>query len=197
MRKEWLLLKPDDEAVNRLVEFMGIDRFLARLLVTRGIDNEVEAMKFLNPDKTILHDSFLLRDMPLAVRTIIETRERNESIVIFGDYDVDGVTSTALLYLAMKKMGFDVSYYIPLRLEEGYGLSKDAIKDLRDQGHSLLITVDCGVTSFDEITYAKEIGFKVVVTDHHEVKDVLPPADAIVNPKRPDDDYPFKGLAGV
>ncbi|MDD4826243.1 MAG: DHH family phosphoesterase, partial [Mesotoga sp.] len=186
MRKEWLLLKPDDEAVNRLVEFMGIDQFLARLLVTRGIDNEVEAMKFLNPDKTVLHDSFLLRDMPLAVRTIIETRERKESIVIFGDYDVDGVTSTALLYLAMKRMGFDVSYYIPLRLEEGYGLSKDAIKDLRDQGHSLLITVDCGVTSFDEITYAKEIGFNVVVTDHHEVKDVLPPADAIINPKRPD-----------
>ncbi|WP_289058863.1 single-stranded-DNA-specific exonuclease RecJ [uncultured Mesotoga sp.] len=197
MRKEWLLLKPDDEAVNRLVDFMGIDAFLARLLVTRGIDNEVEAMKFLNPDKTILHDPFLLEDMPLAVRTIIETRDRNESIVVFGDYDVDGVTSTALLYLAMKRMGFNVSYYIPLRLEEGYGLSKDAIKDLRDQGHSLLITVDCGVTSFDEIKFAKEIGFNVVVTDHHEVKDLLPPADAVVNPKRPDDDYPFKGLAGV
>lgn len=197
MRKEWLLLKPDDEAVNRLVEFMGIDVFLARLLVTRGIDDEVEAMRFLNPDKTILHDPFILEGMQLAVRTIIETRERNESIVVFGDYDVDGVTSTALLYLAMKRMGFNVSYYIPLRLEEGYGLSKDAIKDLREQGHKLLITVDCGVTSFEEIKYAKEIGFNVVVTDHHEVKDILPPADAIVNPKRPDDNYPFKGLAGV
>ncbi|KUK80329.1 MAG: Single-stranded-DNA-specific exonuclease RecJ, partial [Mesotoga prima] len=197
MRKEWLLLKPDDEAVNRLVEFMGIDVFLARLLVTRGIDDEVEAMRFLNPDKTILHDPFILEGMQLAVRTIIETRERNESIVVFGDYDVDGVTSTALLYLAMKRMGFNVSYYIPLRLEEGYGLSKGAIKDLREQGHKLLITVDCGVTSFEEIKYAKEIGFNVVVTDHHEVKDILPPADAIVNPKRPDDNYPFKGLAGV
>ncbi|HPM94735.1 MAG TPA: single-stranded-DNA-specific exonuclease RecJ [Mesotoga sp.] len=197
MRKEWLLLKPDDESVKRLVEFLGIDTFLARLLVTRGIKDEIEAMKFLNPDKTILHDPFILQDMTVAVRTIIGARDRDESIVIFGDYDVDGVTSTALLYLAMKRMGFNVSYYIPLRLEEGYGLSRDALKDLRDRGHSLLITVDCGVTSFGEIEYAREIGFDVVVTDHHEVKDILPPANAVINPKRPDDSYPFKGLAGV
>ncbi len=197
MRKEWLLQKPDDEAVDRLIEFMGIDVFLARLLVTRGITDEVEAMKFLNPNKTMLHDPFILKDMTLAVRSIIEARDRDQSIVIFGDYDVDGVTSTALLYLAMKDMGFKVSYYIPLRLEEGYGLSKDAIKELREKGHSLLITVDCGVTAFEEIRFAKEIGFDVVVTDHHEVKEALPPANAVVNPKRPDDPYPFKGLAGV
>ncbi|HNR79536.1 MAG TPA: single-stranded-DNA-specific exonuclease RecJ, partial [Mesotoga infera] len=113
MRKEWLLLKPDDESVKRLVEYLGIDTFLARLLVTRGIKDEIEAMKFLNPDKTILHDPFILQDMTVAVRTIIGARDRDESIVIFGDYDVDGVTSTALLYLAMKRMGFKVSYYIP------------------------------------------------------------------------------------
>ncbi|OAA31402.1 single-stranded DNA exonuclease RecJ [Kosmotoga arenicorallina S304] len=197
MRKEWVLHKPDDTQVSRLVEYLGIDPFLARLLVNRNITDEVEVNKFLNPDASLMHDPFLMKDMSTAIKTIIEAAERGNSIVIFGDYDVDGVTSTALLYLTMKKLGFNVSYYIPLRLEEGYGLSKDAITELYEQGHRLLITVDCGVTSVEEIKHAKELGFKVVVTDHHEVKESLPPAEAIVNPKRPDDEYPFKGLAGV
>ncbi|OAA20360.1 single-stranded-DNA-specific exonuclease RecJ [Kosmotoga sp. DU53] len=197
MRKEWVLLNADGTQVNHLVEYLGIEAFLAKLLVNRGITDVTEALKYLNPDRTLLHDPFLMKDMKKAVKTIIEAGERGDSIVVFGDYDVDGVTSTALLYLAMKKMGFNVSYYIPLRLEEGYGLSRAAIEELYSQGHRLLITVDCGVTSFDEIEFAKKLGLKVVVTDHHEVKDKLPLAEAIVNPKRPDDNYPFKGLAGV
>ncbi|AKI97105.1 single-stranded-DNA-specific exonuclease RecJ [Kosmotoga pacifica] len=197
MRKEWVLHRPDDTQVFRLVEYLGIDSFLAKLLVNRNITDEAEARKFLNPDASLMHDPFLMKDMSTAVKTIIESAERGDSIVVFGDYDVDGVTSTALLYLAMKKLGFNVSYYIPLRLEEGYGLSRDAITELYEKGHRLLITVDCGVTSVEEIKHAKELGFMVVVTDHHEVKDELPPADAVVNPKRLDDEYPFKGLAGV
>ena len=197
MRKEWVLLCPKSDAVKRLVDFLGLDPFIAGLLVNRGITDEDDALRFLNPDRNSLHDPFLMKDMEKAVRRVLDAREREESIMIFGDYDVDGVTSTALLYMAMRRMGFRVSCYIPLRLEEGYGLSKDALKDFKAQGHDLLITVDCGVTSFDEISYAKEIGLGVVVTDHHEVKDQLPLADAIINPKRPDDPYPFRGLAGV
>gem|GEM_PF-15858 len=197
MRKEWVLLSPKLKAVKRLVDFLGLDPFIAGLLVNRGITDEDEALKFLNPDRNSMHDPFLMKDMEKAVRRILDAREKDESIMIFGDYDVDGVTSTALLYMAMRRMGFRVSCYIPLRLEEGYGLSKDALREFRDQGQDLLITVDCGVTSFDEIGYAREIGLGVVVTDHHEVKDQLPDADAVVNPKRLDDPYPFRGLAGV
>jgi single-stranded-DNA-specific exonuclease len=196
MRKEWKLRKFDDTTVSRLMEYLGVDEFLARLLVKRDICDINEAMSFINPERSILHDPYLLEDMDKAVNTLLKAPE-NESIVVFGDYDVDGVTSTALLYLAMKKMGFNVHYYIPLRLEEGYGLSKEAIKELYDKGHRILITVDCGVTSVEEIKYAKNLGFKVVVSDHHEIKDSLPPAEAVINPKRPDDEYPFKGLAGV
>ncbi|TYB98205.1 MAG: single-stranded-DNA-specific exonuclease RecJ, partial [Kosmotoga sp.] len=167
MRKEWKLRKFDDTTVSRLMEYLGVDEFLARLLVKRDICYINEAMSFINPERRILHDPYLLEDMDKAVNTLLKAPE-NESIVVFCDYDVGGVTSTALLYLAMKKIDFNVHYYISLRNEEGYGLSKEEIKELYDKGHRILITVDCGVTSVEEIKYAKNLGFKVVVSDHHE-----------------------------
>lgn len=197
MRKEWVLRGSNEEKIKKMAESMNIDSFVAKLLINRGIEDIYEAKKFLNPRKEDLHDPYLFRDMEKAVKVILEAGKKEDPIVIFGDYDVDGVTSTALLYNSFKELGFNVGYYIPLRLEEGYGLNNESINDLKDQGYKLIVTVDCGVTSVEEVSFAKNIGMNVVITDHHETKDKLPPADAIINPKVAGERYPFLGLAGV
>ncbi|MDK2950875.1 MAG: single-stranded-DNA-specific exonuclease [Kosmotogales bacterium] len=197
MRKEWVLRGSNEEKIKKMAESMNIDSFVARLLINRGIEDIHEAEKFLNPRKEDLHDPYLFKDMEKAVKIILEAGQKKDPIVIFGDYDVDGVTSTALLYNSFKELGFNVGYYIPLRLEEGYGLNNESINDLKDQGYKLIVTVDCGVTSVEEVSFAKHLGMNVVITDHHETKDSLPPADAIINPKVLGENYPFLGLAGV
>lgn len=192
-----------------------IPEAVLKLLFSRGIFSkgknfEQEISNFLNPDyEKGLHDPFLLPDMDKAVKRIVIALDKKEKVVVYGDYDVDGVTSSALLADLFEKLKMNFEVYIPSRHDEGYGLSKEALKKLKENGADLVITVDCGVKSFDEIDYANEIGLEVIVTDHHEVEqvassqepvaseDVLLNAYAVINPKRADSKYPFKELAGV
>ncbi len=199
--KKWsLLYRPTDaaeEAVLGLSREVGVSKTMAKLLYTRGYCTAEQVKTFLNQDQTALHDPYLLLDAEPAVERVLLALERGEKIAIYGDYDVDGVTSVSLLYLYLTSKGADVGYYIPSRAHEGYGLSKPAIDRLHERDVKLMITVDTGITAIEEIDYAKEIGIETVVTDHHECRDELPRACAVVNPHRANDPYPFKELAGV
>lgn len=200
--KQWNLrtCMGDTETETRIAALaseLGVTPTMARLLDTRGYHTASLARAFLHQEETQLHDPFLLRDVEPAVKRIALALERGEKIAIYGDYDVDGVTSVSLLYLYLREKGADVGYYIPCRSREGYGLSNAAIDTLKERGVSLMITVDTGITAIDEIEYAKTIGIETVVTDHHECRQELPRAVAVVNPHRSDDTYPFKELAGV
>lgn len=168
---------------------------ISNLLVSRNITLHENAESFLNPSVEDLYNPFLLKDMERAIGRIDEGIERGEKIVIYGDYDVDGITSTSILYTALKKIGADVSYYIPERILEGYGINKKAIEYIKSIGTKLIITVDCGITAIEEVEYAKSIGIDIIVTDHHECKEEIPNT-IVINPKRKDCAYPFKELAG-
>lgn len=167
-----------------------------RILYGRGICKEEEKETFLKPGKEQMHSPFLLNDMDKAVERIQGAKIKKEHMVIYGDYDVDGVTSTSILYMFLKELGYDVSYYIPNRTEEGYGLNNGALDKIRQYG-TLVITVDTGIAATGEVAYGKSIGLDIIVTDHHECQEVLPDAYCIINPKRPDTTYPFDALAGV
>lgn len=169
---------------------------LLSVLESRGINGEENIDKFLSADIKDLRDPFDLKDMEKAVDIIIDIKNNKKNICIYGDYDVDGVTSTSLLYLAFKEIGIDVDYYIPLR-DEGYGLNKTAIKEIKDKGADLILTVDCGISSVDEVNYANEIGMDMIITDHHEINNELPKALCVINVKREDNKFSFKSLAGV
>jgi len=186
-----------DEAVRALADETGLSEIMASLLFTRGYATKDQVHAFFHQDATCLHDPFLMTDMKAAVERIELALQRKEKIAIYGDYDVDGVTSVSLLYLYLTSRGADVGYYIPSRMKEGYGLSNSAIDRLKELGVSLMITVDTGITAVDEIAYAANLGIETVVTDHHECREILPDAAAVVNPHRADDVYPFKELAGV
>ena len=170
---------------------------MAKLLYSRGQDDPAKARSFLRMEETMLHDPFLMKDMDKAVDIIREAILKKNKICIYGDYDVDGVTSVSMLYLYLESKGGIVSYYIPDRIGEGYGMSGNAIDKMASDGVSLIITVDTGITANEEIRHAKDLGIDVIVTDHHECHGDLPSALAVVNPKRSDDEYPFKNLAGV
>ena len=186
------------EIIKKLAAETGLSEVMARLLYTRGFQSADAVRSFFKKDEVMLHDPYLLQDMQKAVDRIEKALDANEKIVIYGDYDVDGVTSVSLLYLYLTSRGGDVVYYIPSRSKEGYGLSVAAIDRLKEADHvDLMITVDTGITANDETAYAKSIGIDTVVTDHHECHNDLPNACAVVNPHRPDDEYPFKELAGV
>lgn len=187
----------NEQCVNALAEALGVSVITARLLYIRGYRTKESAEAFLRNDDAILHDPFRMKDMEKAVLRIRRAIDEHERIVIYGDYDVDGVTSVSMLYLFLQSKGGDVEYYIPSRSTEGYGVSCAAIDRLAERGVSLMITVDTGITANEEVEYAKEKGIEVVVTDHHECKSELPDASAVVNPHRPDCTYPFKELAGV
>ena len=150
----------------------------------------------MNPSLDYLRDPFLLKDMQKAVDRIKKAIDRNERIFIYGDYDVDGVSSTSILFLYFKSIGYDVNYYIPNRLEEGYGISVEALEKINQMGFDLLISVDCGITSYPEVEFAKSLGMDVIITDHHECQSDIPDAIAVINPKQPDCDYPFDSLCG-
>lgn len=175
----------------------GISEICASLLYNRGYRSASEAAKFLHFDDIVMHSALLLKDVEKAIERIQRAIDNNERIVIYGDYDVDGVTSVTMLYLYLKGLGATVSYYIPNRIGEGYGLSNDAIQLLSTYGVSLIITVDTGITAVEEVEYAASLGIDVVVTDHHECQEVLPDGVAVINPHREDCAYPFKSLAGV
>lgn len=199
--KQWnITYRPSDEAQEQIRQMAlqtGLSEIMAKLLYIRGYRSAEEAMRFLRMEETSLHDPFLMKDLSLAVDRIELALERGEKIAVYGDYDVDGVTSVSLIYLYLRSRGAKIGYYIPSRIGEGYGLSNQALDRLHEKGVTLMITVDTGVTAMEEIEYANSLGIDTVVTDHHECRAELPNACAVVNPHRPDDEYPFKELAGV
>ena len=186
-----------DRAVHVMAEELGISDILAVLLYNRGYHSADQARRFLRFEESNFHDPFLMKDMELAVARIQKAVLNKEKICIYGDYDVDGVTSVSMLYLYLTSLGAEVTIKIPKREGEGYGVSCAAIKVLAESGVSLIITVDTGITANDEVIYASTLGVDFVVTDHHECRNELPNACAVVNPHRSDCEYPFKELAGV
>lgn len=168
-----------------------------KLLKSRGLKTEAQQKAFLNPNYDELGDPNLLPDMKKAVKRLKSAHKNKEKVVIYGDYDIDGLSATTLLLDAFTQFGFDVASFIPSRFDEGYGLSSDAIDRLASDGAQLIVTVDCGSLSFDEIVHAKKLGVDVIVTDHHNLGDKLPDAVAVINPKRTDHKYPFRDFSGV
>ena len=197
MQKKWNINGARGESTAALAAALGVGTLTAGLLEARGYRDVGSALRFLRMEEEMLHSPMLLRDMDKAVARIAEALKAHERIVIYGDYDVDGVTSVSILYLYLTARGADVGYYIPNRMGEGYGMSESALDRLCDEGAKLIVTVDTGITSAAEIAHAALRGVDVVVTDHHECHGQLPKASAVVNPRRPDCDYPFKELAGV
>lgn len=195
--KRWVTAKPNLETVRSLARSCGFTPLAAAALCARGIDTPEAARAFLETDPAKLHDPMLLPDMAKARDTIRRAIEQGKKIAVFGDYDVDGVTSTCVMTRVLRSLGADVRHYIPDRLSEGYGLSMGAMDRLAQDGIGLIVTVDSGVSAFEEIARARELGMEVVVTDHHECREELPDANAVVNPKRADSTYPFAELAGV
>lgn len=201
LRKRWVLKDdgtPESFAAAKAIsEKLGVSQTMAQLLVNRGYRDADSAYKFIHMESELLCDPFDLKDIREAIARIERAVESGERIVVYGDYDVDGVTAVCTLYLYLSSKGANVGYYIPNRAGEGYGVSRLAIDRLAEEGCSLIITVDTGITAADEVDYAKSLGIDTVVTDHHECHAELPRAVAVVNPHRPDCSYPFKELAGV
>ncbi len=194
--KTWRTARPDPEG-RAALEREGVHPLVAAVLSARGLCSMEQARAFLMAGDNLLQDGAQMKDMDRAVARVRLALDRGEMIAVYGDYDVDGITATCLLTEFLAGLGGRVIPYIPDRLEEGYGLNMDAIATLAARGVTLIITVDCGITAVDEVAHAGELGVDVVVTDHHECKQVLPAAAAVVDPHRPDCPYPFKGLAGV
>jgi single-stranded-DNA-specific exonuclease len=186
-----------DQRIAHIAKSVGVSDITARLLYNRGYDSPEKASAFMNANIESLHDPFLMKDMDKAVQRIAQAIENQETIAIYGDYDVDGVTSVTSIYLYLQSKGADIVYYIPSRDKEGYGLCDAAIDVLADHGVTLIVTVDTGITADHEVRFAAQRGIDMVITDHHECRAELPPACAVVNPHRTDCPYPFKELAGV
>ena len=193
----WHTLPCDDAAATTLAAALGVAPLVARLLCQRGLADPELASRFLNPSLEHLHDPLALADMHLAVDRIMGAIAQRERIAIHGDYDVDGVTSTVILRRALELLGADVVHFIPERLKDGYGLQPAAIERLHAEGVRLVISVDCGIRGADAARRARDLGVDLIITDHHEPDATLPPAFAIINPKRTDCRYPDKDLAGV
>lgn len=196
MQKVWNLKKYDTELIKKIKDTYGVSDIMAKLLISRNIEfNDID--NFLNGKLDNLIDPYKIKDMNKLVERIDKAIKKKEKICIYGDYDVDGITSITIMYKFLTKLGAEVMYYLPDRLLEGYGINNNALDEIKKQGVSLVITVDCGITAIEEVEHAKEIGLDICITDHHECAQDLPDALAIVNPKRKDDTYPFKFLAGV
>jgi single-stranded-DNA-specific exonuclease len=193
----WDSLACDAAATTRLADALNLPAVVARLLCLRGLDDPEIAFRFLNPTIDHMHDPLLLADMPAAVDRILAAVASRERIAIHGDYDVDGVTSTVILRRALELLGADVVHFIPERLRDGYGLQPAAIDRLKHDGVHLIVSVDCGIRGADAARRARELGIDLIITDHHEPDAALPPAFAVINPKRHDCVYPDKYLAGV
>jgi single-stranded-DNA-specific exonuclease len=196
MSKRWRIHSHDPDRIAALQRAAEIPAVVAQLLICRGITDPAAARTFLDPKLSALRDPQLLPGCPAAVRIIHDAMAAKRRLVVYGDYDVDGVTGTAILWMCLKMLGADVSYYIPHRVEEGYGLNAEAIRSWGDGKASLLITVDCGIAGVEEVALARQLGLEVIVTDHHEPGERLPDAAAIVHPRLPGSAYPFGGLSG-
>ena len=199
--KKWILrenlAQRIPEETVQMARDLAVSPIVAQLLINRGYTDAASARSFLHMESEMLCDPFLLRDIEPAIARIRRALECGERITVYGDYDVDGVTSVCTLYLFLRRYSEHISYYIPNRANEGYGVSKSAIEKLAGEGTALIITVDTGITANEEVLYAASLGVDVVVTDHHECRSELPEAVAVINPHRPDCPYPFKELAGV
>ena len=194
-KKRWRLCKGDQEKENILIRELGVNPIVAKLMVNRHIDVD-EGRQFLQGTLSDLLDPFTLKDMDVAVSLVLETIECHKPIVIYGDYDVDGITATSVLYRFLKKLGADVTYYIPERQSEGYGLNLEALEHLIERGTALVITVDCGISSYD-IVEAVRGRIDMIITDHHTAPDMIPRAKAVINHKQKDCPYKDKNLSGV
>lgn len=196
MKKVWNIREIDEKEVKEYMQKHNISEILAKMLICRDITLD-KVDSYLNPTIDMLYDPYLLNDMDKIVTRIIKARKDNEKVCIYGDYDVDGITSIIVLYNFLKELNIEVSYYLPGRIKEGYGLSKEALDTLSQEKVTLCITVDCGISAHNEVIYAKELGIDVCIIDHHECTRNLPKAHAVINPKRLDSNYPFSHLAGV
>ncbi|MFP4697974.1 MAG: single-stranded-DNA-specific exonuclease RecJ [Eubacteriales bacterium] len=194
-RRMWNIINKQNEFDSN--NFSDIPKPIAKILLNRGINNKEKMRRFLNPEIKHLHNPFLMKEMKQAVNRILIAIDKKEYITIYGDYDVDGITSTSILYLFLKELGAKVDYYIPDRIEEGYGINNKALEAIKSQGTDLVITVDTGIAACKESIYAKNIGLDLIITDHHECQDEMPQAIAVIDPKREDCTYPFNMLAGV
>ena len=197
MNKKWQIYETDKAKVEELAKKYNINKLLATILVNRNIVKEDDIRLFLNPVRDDFYNPFLIKDMDIAVKRILEAIQKKEKVTIYGDYDVDGITSITVLKSFLKDIGLDADFYIPNRLEEGYGLNKNAIDKIKQNGCNLMITVDCGISATEEIKYANSLGIETIITDHHEVGNELPEAIAVIDNKRKDSSYPFRELAGV
>ena len=198
MSFRWNFIHPDhEETVPRLQEELGIPRSVARLLAIRRIHTFDDARTFFRPSLTELHDPFLMKGMDAGSDRLASAIRSNEKVVVYGDYDVDGTTATAIIYTFLKNFGLQVRYYIPHRFKEGYGIGTDGIDFASEIGATLIVSVDCGITAVDETEYAKSKGIDLVICDHHNAGEVIPDAVAVLDPKQPGCPYPFKGLSGA
>ena len=197
MNKKWKCYEANLELSEKIALKFNISKLLATILVNKELVEDEEIKVFLNPTRNDFHDPYLMPDMEKAVNRIIKAIDSKEKVMIYGDYDVDGITSITVLRKFLTERGLEVESYIPNRLEEGYGLNKNAIEGIFKRGYTLMITVDCGISGLEEIAYANSLGIETIVTDHHEPGEVLPEALAIVDAKRKDSIYPFNQLAGV
>ena len=197
MNKRWIIKdQGSDEDVKKLAEELNIHEVLARLLVQRGVKTFEQAKSFFRPQLHDLHDPFLMKDMNFAVERIEKAIQHNEKILIYGDYDVDGTTSVALMYSFLREIYPQVGYYVPDRYAEGYGISHKGVDFANDNGIGLIIALDCGIKAVDKVKYAREKNIDFIICDHHYPDSNIPNATAVLDPKQPDCDYPFKELSG-
>ncbi|MCH8485835.1 MAG: single-stranded-DNA-specific exonuclease RecJ [Candidatus Cyclonatronum sp.] len=198
MSFRWIMARPeDDDAISSLQEKLNVTSVIARLLALRGITTFDKAKTFFRPEQAQIHDPFLMQDMETAACRLAAAVRSHEKVLIYGDYDVDGTTSTAIMYLFLKQFGLDARYFIPHRFKDGYGISVEGIEKAIETGATLVLSVDCGITAVDEAAYAREKGLDLIICDHHNAGDVIPDAFAVLDPKRPGCGYPFDGLSGA
>lgn len=197
MNKKWQVYEVDEEQVEQISKENNINKLIATILSNKGITKKEDINQYLNPKRTDFHNPYNMPDMEKAVNRIIKAKELGEKVIIYGDYDVDGITSITVLKSFLQDIGINASFYIPNRLNEGYGLNIPAVENIAKQGYNLMITVDCGISCIEEVKRANELGMEVIVTDHHEVGEILPDAVAVVDCKRKDNKYECRDLAGV
>lgn len=188
---------PEDIEIRSLADSLNISETLARALILRGIKNFHDAKIFFRPSLEYLHDPFLMSGLDLATLRVIDAVTSNQKILIYGDYDVDGTCSTALMFMFLKELGANVEYFIPSRLKEGYGISYEGIEHVKNNNAELMISVDCGITAIEEASFIKSLGIDLIICDHHQPKETLPDAYAVLDPLKPGCNYPFKYLSGA
>ena len=197
MDKNWVIKEKGDQVVvKQLADALGVSESLANLMVQRNITSPAEADAFFNPSLDYLHDPFLMKDMNLAIDRISSAINKNERILVYGDYDVDGTTAVAMMYSFLKERYSNVDYYIPDRYKEGYGVSFKGLDYAFEQNCKVVITLDCGIKAVEKVKYARTKGLDIIICDHHYPGDEIPKAIAVLDPKQPSCSYPYKELSG-